>query len=357
MQGLKSLPTVVAARDGTVAISVLEYEGTDRLGMRDAIGYYFTVKLSPEEQESRVAVVFSGTVYSVSPTAFGLPGSGSREQNFKAFALAAMGDHLDEHGLPDFTPSGDSAAKIDAFSPQFQSWADREPADDDAVERYIKAHLFWSWRYNLEGWELGGLDELRLGRSDCERIARLYHEDVWTISTTSPRGLYLKPSPAFLREEKERSREAREEQQPVASSVMAGAAPPDFVYVDEARIGALRQVENARFDLRKLLAICEELNLCYRSQCYHAVAALTRSLMDHVPPIFECASFTEVANNYDGGRSFKECMQRLEGAARKIADSHLHTQIRSSESLPTRTQVDFSNEMDWLLAEIIRILE
>jgi hypothetical protein len=109
--------------------------------------------------------------------------------------------------------------------------------------------------------------------------------------------------------------------------------------------------------MTKLIALCEELNVTYRSQCYHAVAALVRALLDHVPPIFGGKSFSEVANTYAGAKSFKECMQRLDGAGRKIADAHLHTQIRASEVLPTRTQVNFSNEVDFLLAEIVRVLK
>ena len=105
-----------------------------------------------------------------------------------------------------------------------------------------------------------------------------------------------------------------------------------------------------------IIALCEELNICYRSQCYHAVAALTRALLDHVPPVFGYGTFAEVANNYNGGQSFKDCMQHLENAARRIGDMHLHLQIRAKESLPTRTQVNFAPEMDMLLAEVVRIL-
>ncbi len=48
-------------------------------------------------------------------------------------------------------------------------------------------------------------------------------------------------------------------------------------------------------------------------------------------------------------------MTNLENSSRKIADSYLHTRIRNKESLPNRTQVNFSNDMDVLLSEIIRI--
>jgi hypothetical protein len=70
------------------------------------------------------------------------------------------------------------------------------------------------------------------------------------------------------------------------------------------------------------------------------------------------ATFSEVANNYGGGsRSFKDTMQHLETAARKVADAHLHTPIRKSETLPVAQQVNFASQLDVLLSEIVRILQ
>jgi hypothetical protein len=90
--------------------------------------------------------------------------------------------------------------------------------------------------------------------------------------------------------------------------------------------------------------------------CYLSTAMLIRAIIDHVPPIFEKNSFTEVVNNY-GGKSFKDSMKNLENSSRKIADAYLHTQIRNKEVLPNSNQVDFSNDLDVLLAEIFRILK
>jgi hypothetical protein len=50
-------------------------------------------------------------------------------------------------------------------------------------------------------------------------------------------------------------------------------------------------------------------------------------------------------------------MQHLENGARKIADSHLHVQIRKKEVIPTFLQVNFSQYLDVLLAEVIAILQ
>lgn len=132
---------------------------------------------------------------------------------------------------------------------------------------------------------------------------------------------------------------------------------PLKVYIDSKRIAELRTLGTARFDVSKLIRLCEELNLCLNSDCYFSMIMLTRSIIDHVPPIFDCSKFPEVANNYAGPKSFRESMQHLENSSRKIADQHLHCQIRKSETIPTFTQVNFSNDLDVLLAEIVRLLK
>lgn len=128
-------------------------------------------------------------------------------------------------------------------------------------------------------------------------------------------------------------------------------------YVHPDRMEELKQVISDKFDLCKLLRLCEELNDCYRTGSILAIIMLTRALIDHVPPLFECGQFNEVANNYKGTKSFKESMERLNVSSRKIADQHLHTPIRKSESIPTMNQADFSNDIDVLLAEVYRILK
>ncbi len=127
-------------------------------------------------------------------------------------------------------------------------------------------------------------------------------------------------------------------------------------YVDPGRINELRSITSQKFDLSKLTELCEELTRCDADESLLAVTILTRAILDHVPPIFGYNSFSEVANNYGSG-SFKKSMQHLQNSLRNIADAYLHTHIRNKESLPTRTQVNFSNDLDVLLAEIIRLLK
>ena len=129
------------------------------------------------------------------------------------------------------------------------------------------------------------------------------------------------------------------------------------MYIDESRIKELESISKSRFDLSKLTQILKELNKCYKNECYIAVITLTRALIDHIPPIFDCNNFDEVTNQYKGSKSFKESMLHLEKSSRKIADQYLHCQIRKSETLPNKTQVNFSNDIDVLLSEIVRILK
>lgn len=128
--------------------------------------------------------------------------------------------------------------------------------------------------------------------------------------------------------------------------------------ISESRLAELRALMSPDFDFRKLIRLCEELNTAFQEECYFATAMLTRGLLNHVPPVFLCKTFSEVANNYaGGGKSFKETMQHLENAARKVADAHLHMPIRKSETLPTAQQVNCGQQLDMLLSEIVRIMK
>jgi len=129
-------------------------------------------------------------------------------------------------------------------------------------------------------------------------------------------------------------------------------------FVDPTRLAELRVIQSPDFDLSKLIRYCDELNFNYDEGCFLAVSMLGRAILDHVPPIFGSKSFSEVANNYSSGsKSFKQSMEHLENSLRKIADAYLHVQIRKSEVLPNRTQVNFSSDLDVLLAEIVRLLK
>jgi len=140
---------------------------------------------------------------------------------------------------------------------------------------------------------------------------------------------------------------------------LPGKGQSDSLYfVDPSRISELENIHSKDFDLTKLIEYCKELNKASFENSFLAIPMLGRAILDHIPPIFGCKSFAEVANNYSSGtKSFKQSMGHLENSTRKIADSYLHVQIRSNETLPNRIQINFSADLDVLLAEIVRILK
>lgn len=129
------------------------------------------------------------------------------------------------------------------------------------------------------------------------------------------------------------------------------------IFVDINRIDELSKIKNDKYDLTRLIKLCKEINIASTTDSVLSVAMIARTIINHIPPIFGCKNFTEVANNYNGGKSFKQLMQRLDESLKNIADLHLHKQISSSEVLPNYTQVNFAAEIDLLLAEIISILK
>ncbi|WP_457093607.1 hypothetical protein [Microvirga sp. P5_D2] len=141
-------------------------------------------------------------------------------------------------------------------------------------------------------------------------------------------------------------------QQSVEFSQAALKAP----YVDPIRLAEIQAITGKAWDLTRLAQLCGELNIAHENDCFMSIAMLVRAIVDHVPPIFGFSSFPAVASNYAGTKSFKRSMEHLNLSLRNIADAHLHTHIRSRESLPTGTQVNFSQDLDVLLAEVVRVL-
>lgn len=125
-------------------------------------------------------------------------------------------------------------------------------------------------------------------------------------------------------------------------------------YVEPERIDELSKINDADFDFTKLIAYLKELNVSYSHGLYLSIPPLVRAVIDHIPPVFGKANFADVCGSY-GSHSFKESMKNLNNSSRKIADSFLHSQIRKQENLPNKTQINFKNDLDVLLQEIVRI--
>jgi hypothetical protein len=206
------------------------------------------------------------------------------------------------------------------------------------------------------------LTKLNLAILEAQRAALIADTDskVFQHNNSMELDLTLTDDSVFALFMMERNREIAELEVEIAKAKAASGVEQDAgaSLVAEQRLAELRTLVSTQFDFKKLVRLCEELNATYREECYFATAMLIRGVLDHVPPLFGQSSFKEVANNYGGGgKSFKEAMQHLENAARKVADAHLHTPIRKSETLPAAQQASFVAPLDVLLSEIVRITQ
>lgn len=130
-----------------------------------------------------------------------------------------------------------------------------------------------------------------------------------------------------------------------------------ITYIEQSRIDELSGIKTKKYDISKLVSLCNELNQCSTIGSVIAVAGLQRTIINHVPPIFGFNDFGQVVAQYNTGKSIKKNFERLLNSMKNISDNHLHSQIAKNDSLPNMTQVDFSNDIDVLLAEICKILK
>ncbi len=128
------------------------------------------------------------------------------------------------------------------------------------------------------------------------------------------------------------------------------------LYVDAQRILQLQSIRGGAWDMKRLVRLLQEVNIANANEMHMATAMLVRAVTDHVAPVLQCKNFGEVASNYIAPRSFSDQMKQLDVSLRKVADTHLHQQIRKSEVLPLGPQVDFKAALDVLLSEIVRVL-
>jgi hypothetical protein len=130
-----------------------------------------------------------------------------------------------------------------------------------------------------------------------------------------------------------------------------------ITYIEQSRIDELASIKTKKFDTSKLVSLCNELNQCSTIGSVIAVAGLQRTIINHIPPIFGLKDFGQIVAQYKTGKSVKKNFDRLLNSMKNISDNHLHSQITQADSLPNMTQVDFSNDLDVLLAEVCKILK
>jgi hypothetical protein len=110
-----------------------------------------------------------------------------------------------------------------------------------------------------------------------------------------------------------------------------GVAGDEYIPTD--MIEKLRQLQNDKFNLRKLISLLEEINDHYSRKNIYGFFAILRAITDHVPPIFNQKTYDSVVSNH--GWATKSDKNHIESLThfRKIGDNALHTQISDKQDL------------------------
>jgi hypothetical protein len=136
----------------------------------------------------------------------------------------------------------------------------------------------------------------------------------------------------------------------------APQATSEMDFIDKSLVEEIRSAATEQFDTTRLVRYCEEINDNYKQANYSSVIFLSRAILDHCPPVFGHNSFASVAAQAKG-RSFKKIANRLNESLKSIADHHIHRQISSKEMPPTRSEIDFCNDLNHLLGRIVEELQ
>lgn len=121
-------------------------------------------------------------------------------------------------------------------------------------------------------------------------------------------------------------------------------------YISSVKITEIQELEGGD-DTRRLVRLCQELNIAYRNECYYSTLMLLRAIKDHVPKTFGHDNFEQVAAH--ATRTDKEIYQRLQSQLKNAADKALHRPIRLHDSLPSASSVQFQSDIEHMLSEFI----
>jgi len=209
LQENQPLDLVICSRDGGIGLRLMLYQGLYPIPNRIVVGSYFAFALAGGAGTGRVAVLFSDHFQFSVPKTFGLAEQMDRETFRIECAYAAIGEYLDARGLLPQTGPQDDATKLECFDQQFGMWAARSSADDDELLNYVRAKVYWCWRFDLDLASFTSADCLRWHTTvrTLKRIAQIEEGELWTMVGGNDLSLMLKPLPAFVRQERERRRQ------------------------------------------------------------------------------------------------------------------------------------------------------
>jgi hypothetical protein len=193
------IATSIVSRSGTVGIRLDEFEDRKHIFDRDALGLAFRVQLSPGARSSRV-VVFLDPLIEHNQQAWGFKTLAhlSEEDAVIQIGIAVIAAHLDGMS-PDAVQAIQS---VECWSECLERLATRTRATDEEMLQYLRAKLYWAWKYDLEGVGLAPFDGLLLGVDPLvlDRVSRIAEGDGLRRTAHPSGGVYYEPLPRLLRE-------------------------------------------------------------------------------------------------------------------------------------------------------------
>jgi len=196
---------VLSSRDGGRALLLIRPEGPAPSG--DSMAVAFNTLLPTQDRGPRSVVQLSRTVMELhQPEDFGFSTSGSQDQGWYLVGEAALGDWLDELDPATELAAIQTPLVVKCTTHTIESWKTRSRADDSDILSYAASKLYWAWRLELDKARFTVADCLRLRSTlrGIERVLALEEGTSWTRQESTSDSLAYRPTPTFLRSQRER---------------------------------------------------------------------------------------------------------------------------------------------------------
>lgn len=131
-----------------------------------------------------------------------------------------------------------------------------------------------------------------------------------------------------------------------------GQDPEKTDYIPNETLAQLENIQSDKFDLSKLIQLCKELNIAWKTNSHYLTIFAVRAIVDHVPPIFGFNTFKEVCNNFGPPtkyKSFKSVTSRLKDVGKEVGNIAIHDPIKKTVPVISSQEVDFRIELITLL--------
>ncbi len=104
----------------------------------------------------------------------------------------------------------------------------------------------------------------------------------------------------------------------------------------------------------KLIEHCKAFNTAYENTHYITCAILIRAILDYIPTIFGFENIARLSSQLNGKRTFKDALDQLEQAIRKVADDALHNPANKIEIIKvTKATIDNQTPNLIIVLEIV----